>query len=517
MTSPSCPANVWSVFAELAPAIPDHPAIIRADQALTFSQLHRRALQYAVALARLGLRRNDRVILWMNAGPDMGAAILATWAMGGIAALMGPREPVSHLRHAIQAVSPRLIIVGEDAPLPGPVEIAVLSETEVDTDPADAAPCPALPTDPASIVFTSGSTGRPKGVTQPHRNLVHACRTVAGYLGYQPDDRIVCTIPWSFDYGYGQFLSTVVGGITQIVPTRLDPIAMCEAIQSHKPTVLPIISAVITYLLQGLSPFRSIDTSSIRIVTNTGGALPGAILSQLLDLLPQARVFLNFGLTESYRTSCLDPSLVREKPTSIGKPIPGVDIILVREDGSIIEGAGEIGQLVHRGDFLFMGYWNNPDATAKALRPDPLADPDCPDPRPVLYTGDLATRDDEGFYYHIGRIDHQIKSMGVRVSPSEVEELLHASGLVREVGVFGLPHEMLGHEVWAAVVRHESFQGEDIAVELTSYSRTTMSPYMMPRRYLVMDGPLPKTRTGKVDYPALRERAQRESSSPDAV
>lgn len=508
MTTPRLtPANVWSVFASRAESIPDHPALIRGDQSLTFSQLHRRALQYAAAFAKAGLRPNDRVIYWMNGGPEMGAAILGTWAMGGVGVLMGPKEPASHLQHAIQTVAPRVIVTAPDAPLPCPVDVAVLSETDVDADPSEARPRPGLPTDPASIVFTSGSTGRPKGVTQPHRNLVHACRTVGEYLGYRQDDRIVCTVPWAFDYGYGQFLTTVIGGLTQAVPTRQDPIAICEAIQSLRPTVLPIISSVLTYLLQGLSPFRSIDTSSIRIVTNTGGALPKNILAQLLELLPQARVFLNFGLTESYRSSFLDPDLVREKPTSMGKPIPGVDLILVREDGSIIEGPGETGQIVHRGDYLFMGYWNNPEATIKALRPDPLADASCPDPRPVLFTGDLGVRDEEGFFYHVGRIDHQIKSMGVRVSPSEIEELIHASGLVREVGVFGVPHEMLGQEVWAAVVSHETFDGEDIAVAITTYSRGAMSPFMMPRRFLVLDNPLPKTRTGKINYPALREMA----------
>ena len=282
-----------------------------------------------------------------------------------------------------------------------------------------------------------------------------------------------------------------------------NPIGMCEAIERHRPTVLAGVPSVFTYLLRGVSPFRTTDLSSIATVTNTGGTIPAPILEELFALLPHARFFLNYGLTESYRTSCLDPSLAKERRASIGKPIPGVDVAIVREDGSIA-GPNEVGEIVHRGDYLFLGYWNDPDATAHALKPDPLAPAGVPGPPRALYTGDLGYLDEHGFLFFAGRGDNQLKSMGVRVGPADVEDLLYRSGLVKEAAVVGRKHEMQGDEVCAFVV---PVDGVDNAVfQLGQYARRAMSPYMVPRRFFVVSE-LPKTPNRKVDYPALRRLA----------
>jgi acyl-coenzyme A synthetase/AMP-(fatty) acid ligase len=151
-----------------------------------------------------------------------------------------------------------------------------------------------------------------------------------------------------------------------------------------------------------------------------------------------------------------------------------------------------------------MGYWGDPEATAAALRPDPLAAPGCPNPRPALFTGDLGYLDEQGFLYFCGRRDHQLKVLDVRVSPGEVEQLLYESGLVREAAVFGVKHDLLGDEVCAAVVPRDG--GEGLVGKLNKFARATMSPFMMPRRYLIKSA-LPRTASGKPDYPALRREA----------
>ena len=386
----------------------------------------------------------------------------------------------------------------------------MLSPETIGPAPEGFTPSPqSLPTDPASIVFTSGSTGKPKGVTQSHRNLLEGCRTVAGYLGLREDDRIVCPIPWSFDYGLGQLLTTLICGITQILPRVANPFGLCEAIAAYRPTVLPGIPSWFTYLLRGVSPFRTTDVSSIRLVTNTGGRIPLPIARELPDAFPKARIVLNYGLTESYRTSYLDPDLVRERPDSVGKPMPGVDVVIVREDGSFAE-AGELGEMVHRGNCICLGYWNDQAATAKALRADPLSPSGCPNPPRALFTGDLGYKDEDGFLYLVGRKDHQLKSMGVRVSPSEVEDILFQSGLVREVAVFGMANDLIGDEVVAAVVPADGV--DDIKRQLDVHARRTMSQYMMPRHYF-MRPELPKTHSGKVDYQRLKTEAAEGSSS----
>jgi acyl-CoA synthetase (AMP-forming)/AMP-acid ligase II len=191
---------------------------------------------------------------------------------------------------------------------------------------------------------------------------------------------------------------------------------------------------------------------------------------------------------------------VAERPTSIGRAIPGVEVAILRDDGTEA-GPDEIGEIVHRGEFVFLRYWGDPEATARARRPDPLAPEAGRDSAPALFTGDLGRMDADGFLYFEGRRDHMIKSMGVRVSPVEVEELLLASGLVEEAAVFGIPHPVNGQEVCAAVVSQAP--PEETRKALVRFARQEMSAYMIPRRYLLLDS-LPRTSSGKVDYPALR-------------
>ena len=177
----------------------------------------------------------------------------------------------------------------------------------------------------------------------------------------------------------------------------------------------------------------------------------------MLDTFANAEIVLNYGLTETYRTSFLDPKLVRQRPSSIGKAIPGVDVVIVRDDGTIAD-ADEEGHIVHRGDYICLGYWGDPESTAQTLRPDPLVPGERAIPGHALFTGDYGRIDKEGFLYFHGRRDHQLKSMGVRVSPTEVEQLLNNSGLVNEVAIFGMPQDLIGDEIWAALTSGETLR-----------------------------------------------------------
>ena len=499
MTSP------WDALLAVAREQPDHPAILVGSDVLSFRAWVARALRYAALYRQRGVTRHGRVLLWMESSPEMACALAGAWAAGGIPVLMDPRSGPLHFAHAVRTAAPEVIVMPRGACLPTTGDETGRTAESVTPDDADATAAGesvsgALPTDPASIVFTSGSTGQPKGVTQSHGNLVRGCLTVTGYLGTTHTDRILCPVPWSFDYGYGQLLTTAIRGATLILPTSNNPIGVCEAIERHKPTVFAGIPSVYTYLLRGVSPFRTTPIGSIATYTNTGGTIPAPILEELLGLVGEARVFLNYGLTETYRTSFLPPELVRERPTSIGHPIPQVDVVVVREDGTLAE-PGEEGEFVHRGDFVCLGYWNDPESTARVRRPDPLAPPGLPSPPHVIFTGDYGTCDPDGFLYFHGRRDHQLKSMGVRVNPAEVEAILYQSGLITEVAVVGRKDLLVGDEVCAFVVAREA--GAPVARDLGRFAREVMSPFMVPRRIVVKDA-LPKTTTGKINYPELR-------------
>jgi acyl-CoA synthetase (AMP-forming)/AMP-acid ligase II len=316
----------------------------------------------------------------------------------------------------------------------------------------------------------------------------------------QEQDRVVGSVPWSFDYGYGQLLTTIIFGVTQILPRIQNPVGICEAIEQHRATILPGTPSVFTFLTGGMSPVASTDLSSVRMLTNTGGSVHQKLLDTLLDVFEGADFVLNYGLTETYRSTYLPPALVKRYPGTIGKSIPGVDVVVLREDGSLAD-PFEPGEIVHRGDFICLGYWGDELSTRAAKRRDPLL-PDSLYNVDSLFTGDIGYMDEEGYLYFKGRRDHQLKSMGVRVSPGEVEETLYASGLLEHVAVFGVEHELLGHEICAALVpRPDQDFGRR---ELEEFARRSMSPYMLPRRYLVLDE-LPKTTTGKTDYTELKK------------
>ena len=502
----------WDALVLRARSEGDRIAIVQGERTLTFGEWLHAAGAFAHWYRRSAGGPRGRVLLWMDSSPAMAIAIVGLWKAGAIVVLMDPKSKAAQFEHAVRTVSPVAIVCDDPSAVPSfdlGVPIVAFCSIDVQTpSDVDRAGHSSLPTDPASIVFTSGSTGRPKGVTQSHGNLIRACDAVTGYLGLSAADRILCCVPWSFDYGFGQLLSTLMRGSTQILPTALNPFAICEAIAQHRPTVLAGIPSLFTYLLRGVSPFRETDLSSIRTITNTGGKIPQPIFEELLHLLEDRTIFLNYGLTETYRTAFLDPSLARLKPNSVGRAIPGVDIVILREDGTVANPM-EVGQIVHRGDYICLGYWNDPEATAKAVRPDPLAVPGCPGDAKALYTGDYGYADEEGFLYFVGRRDAQLKSMGVRVSPLEVEEILYASGMVEEVAVVGKAHELLGDEIWAVVVPKPGVRAEDIVSRLTAYSRGAMSPYMMPRRYLAK-GEMPKTTTGKIDYRAIKTDVERQ-------
>jgi acyl-coenzyme A synthetase/AMP-(fatty) acid ligase len=505
--------NLWSAFELTVARVPERPAIVTHDQTHCFSEWAQRAEDFRSHFIDADLKPGDRVLLWVENHFDIAAALVATWGCQAIPVLIDSSCQRPQLEHAVKVVEPRIVVHRQplpDASLPANLVKLCTQECPGVTQPSELPNPNSQASDPASIVFTSGSTGRPKGVVQSHGNLYRGCRTVFDYLQFKDDDRLLCPVPWSFDYGYGQLLTSIICGTTQALPKVANPFGICEAIELHRPTLLAGTPSLFAYLLGGMSPIKETDLSSIRLLTNTGGKLPADLIDRLPQHFENAELALNYGLTETYRSCFVPPEQMKEKSGSIGIPIPGVEITIVREDLSQAA-VNEEGEIVHRGDFTFLGYWGDEDSSNQTLRRDPLSPPGSTEGGHVVYTGDIGYRDEDGFFHFVGRKDQQIKSMGVRVSPTEVEELLHQSGLVSHVAVFAMPHDLIGQEVWAAVVPRDD--PESLQKELRKFSRASMSQYMQPRNYLVLDE-LPRTTSSKVDYPKLIECAfaERETS-----
>src|SRR5262249_4073866 len=178
------------------------------------------------------------------------------------------------------------------------------------------------------------------------------------------------------------------------------------------------------------------------------------VLSVLRERLVGTRIYLMYGLTEAFRSTYLPPEELDRRPTSMGKAIPNTEILVLDESGKLCK-PGEVGELVHRGPTVSMGYWGQPELTARVLKPHPLLPADVAGGERVCYSGDLVKTDEDGFLYFVGRRDALIKSSGYRISPTEVEEVLFESGKLREAAVIGLPDEVLGQVIKALVVPRE--------------------------------------------------------------
>jgi acyl-CoA ligase (AMP-forming) (exosortase A-associated) len=356
--------------------------------------------------------------------------------------------------------------------------------------------------DLAAILYTSGSTGKPKGVMLSHANVVAGSRIVSTYLGITEQERILAVLPFSFDAGMNQLMTAFEKGATLVLINFMFARELVQALLKEKITGLAGVPTLWSLLAQPNSTLSKQPLPHLRYITNTGGAMPQGVLKVLRQSLPATKVFLMYGLTEAFRSTYLPPVELDRRPTSMGKAIPDTEILVLNEQGQLCK-PGEIGELVHRGPTVSLGYWNRPEDTARALRPNPLLPPEMGDCEKVCYSGDLVKMDEDGFLYFVGRRDTMIKSSGFRISPTEVEEVLFQSGKLQTAAVIGVPDDVLGQTIKAFVVPRD---GEPLDTSaLLEHCAAKMPRYMVPKAVEVLPE-IPKTSSGKVDYPALRRR-----------
>lgn len=487
----------------------DSVALVHDARRLAFSDLRALVRLQAAALHAAGLQRGDRVAILLPKSIEECAAIFAVSRAGGVCVPVNPLLRPAQVRHILEDCGAAMLLTDSAVRETHAATLADLDGlTIIDAGALPAAserdlpPSGAIGEDLAAILYTSGSTGRPKGVMLSHRNLIAGTRIVRSYLGINADDRILSILPLSFDYGLNQLLTAVEQRAALVLLTFRFGDEIVRTIRDHGCTGLAGVPTVWSILTRAAPLLPKTPLPTLRYITNSGGAVPSATTARLRELLPDTSIYLMYGLTEAFRSTYLPPDQVDLRPTSIGKAIPECEVFVVTPDGRRAN-PGEPGILVHRGPTVSLGYWKRPEDTARVLRPNPLIEPDC-GADIVCYSGDLVTQDEDGFFYFVGRDDAMIKSSGYRISPSEVEEVLMATGGFRQIAVIGLPDPVIGQRVHAVAVARE--QPIDVRSALTAAAEK-LAAFMLPRD-IELVSELPVTPNGKVDYKALvAERA----------
>ncbi len=208
-----------------------------------------------------------------------------------------------------------------------------------------------------------------------------------------------------------------------------------------------------------------------------------------------------YGLTEAFRSTYLPPDQIDIRPTSMGKAIPGCEMMVVSKEGKLC-GPGEVGELVHRGPTVSLGYWGNPDKTQKVFRPNPFLPEGFEENERVVYTGDAVKQDEQGYLYFVGRRDYMIKCYGHRISPTEIEDVIYRIGKVKLAAAIGVPDSIRGQSIKVFIVLNDNVDLEED--EVLDHCAATLPQFMMPRFIEFVDD-LPRTGTGKIDISLLKK------------
>ncbi|MBI4502411.1 MAG: AMP-binding protein [Gemmatimonadetes bacterium] len=480
-------------------------ALAEQEDRTSYAELLSKASAYAWGLMAAGVVSDEPVGILLERGPEAAAILFAVFAVGGIAVVMDdvlrPRQ-IEHIlaysgarylvsSEAVRARHPRALETGARL-----LDVRALMPAALTSD---FLPARRLENDVAQIIYTSGSMGMPKGATVSHGNLQALTGAVNEYLEISPSDRVASLLPFSFVYGVGQLLCSTRAGATLVIERSPLPAQIAESLSAQQVTVLGGVPSTWSRLL-GTNTFRDHAWPALRVMTNAGGHLRVDIVRALRRVQPHVKLYLMYGLTEALRCSYLPPEEVDRHPDSIGRAIPGAQIMVLREDGTPAD-SGEVGELVFRGPTVTLGYWKEPVLTARVFRPNPLRPIGTPDCERVVYTGDLVRRDGEGLLYFAGRKDRIIKTMGYRVSPDEVVSVLHASGEVAEAAVLGEPDTQWG----AVLVAHVVLSPTGSLQRLQAYCNRELPRYLRPSRIEVRES-LPLTANGKHDLASLLRR-----------
>ncbi len=494
---------------------PDALAVVYGERRLGYGELHARSCRLAGALAAQGVQRGDRVAALLYNCPQFFEALFACAMLGAVFAPINFRLVAREVGQILDSCTPKLLLAGEGfAELLGNLQTHQSYPAKVywiDDQPPAAASTPdtayerwiaayaasepdgVVPADAVQMLLhTSGTTGLPKGIMFTHATTLASSMAKIIDFSLTPQDVTVVFGPL-FHAGPLMDLALPLllrGGRVVLGASRqFDPQSLLRTVARQRGTVIPIYPTMLRRVL-ATPPEPGLDLGSLRLIITGGEAAPVPVIEGVHERFPNVAFINNYGCTESGPvTTFLAPQDSLRKIGSVGKESFGVQVRIVDEAGRAL-GAGEVGELTVRGPFVCPGYWMRPEATAAQSRDG------------WWFTGDLASRDEEGFIWIAGRIKDMVKSGTENIYPIEVEQVIAAIDGVVEVGVIGVPDPDWGESVVAFVVLA---QGCDLdAARTIEYCRMHLASYKKPRHVRFVES-LPRGTTNKVAKNVLRK------------
>ncbi len=496
--------NIAQHVARVARAQPQHTAIVFEGGRVDYATLDAHAARLARALTNCGIRRGDRVALYLPNVPAFALAYLGIQRMGGVAVSINAMLTSEEVEYILNDSSARIVFTVGDTLSNVPkdrcpaLERIVVCEGDAGSETAlgnwiagDDVPqimADRGPDEQAALLYTSGTTGAPKGATLTVGNVVTNVRTTVEVMGFTAADKVAIFLPLFHVFAQNTMMNAAFeSGATIHLFRRFEPRTLLRTIAQERITMLfGVASAFATLLALRLDEH---DLSSLRFEVAGAAPLPDELTRRWQERFGRP-INQGYGLTEtSPLTNVNVPG--QQRIGSVGKCVPGVEARIVAEDDAEVP-AGSWGEICFRGANVMQGYWNRPAESARALRGG------------WFHTGDIGKIDADGYLFIVDRVKDMINTAGLKVWPAEVEQCIYRHPAVLEAAVYGAPHRLRGEEVYADVVLKDGATAPP--ADIVAFCREHLARYKVPQRVNIV-AELPKSATGKILKRVLRERA----------
>ena len=510
-------------FLSIANAIcPERDVIVFEGRRWAYAQFNERVNRLAHALSTLEVNKGDRIgMLSVNCNQYI-ESYFAAATLGAIFVPLNFRAKADELNHMIANAEAKILCVGSryldmvDSLLPQLPTIKnfisidsasngkLYYEDLINSSSSDEFMCEIGDEDITILIYTAGTTGRPKGVPLTHQGFVSYVLNNVEPASPEIEERNLLTVPLYHVAGIQAMLAAFYGGRTLVLMRQFEVKEWLETVQRERATRAMVVPTMLKRIIDD-PDFNNYDLTSLKVITYGAAPMPFEVIKKAIEVMPWVRFINAFGQTETASTiAALGPEdhmiegteeeqekKLKRLTSSIGRPLPDVEVKTVDEDGHMIP-AGEVGEIVVRGPRVMTGYWGDEEKTSQVISPDGW-----------LRTGDMGWMDEEGYIYLAGRGDDMIIRGGENISPEEVEDVLHSYPKVEESAVIGIPDPEWGQEPWAIVVLKEGEQATP--EEIIEFCRTRLAGFKRPRSVIFVDS-LPRNQMGKVLKKELREK-----------